>query len=278
MSDEALAADYDWCRRQLSHYENFQVVSWFVPRTLRRHFWAVYAFCRTVDDLGDEAAGNRLLALDEFAAAFRASLDGSASTPLFRALAHTIHVRQLPEQPFWDLIEANRQDQRVQRYATFDDVLDYCRLSANPVGRLVLALFDVRDPNLLPLSDAVCTALQLTNFWQDLQDDWGRGRCYVPLADLAAEGLDPEGLANAPESPPAARVLARERERAWSLFRQGAALEARVPTRLRLQLRLYRLGGEAVLSRLDRSPAVRPHLNIWGRLAVAWKVLGGSLL
>ncbi len=276
---QPLRADYEWCRRQLRHYENFQVVSWFVPRMLRPHFWAVYAFCRSVDDLGDEWSGDRRAALDDFADQLDQALAGSPRSPLFRALAHTVEVRQLPHAPFYALIDANRRDQAVHAYSTFDDLLGYCALSANPVGQLVLALWGQLDDVRRSLSDATCTALQLTNFWQDLAFDLERGRCYVPLDELAAEGLGPESLRQRPEHPAVRRVLYSLRQRTWGLYREGARLEALVPARLRLQLRLYRLGGETVLRYLDQAanPWARPRLTRADRLKVAWQALAGGV-
>jgi squalene synthase HpnC len=266
-----------------SHYENFQVVSWFVPRRLRPGFWAVYAFCRGVDDLGDEYPGDREAALDAWEAELRRCWGGRPTRPEFLALQDAIRRYELPAEPFFRLVEANRRDQRVHRYATFAELRAYTACSADPVGRLVLALWGIRDPGLARLSDETCTALQLTNFWQDMARDAAQGRLYVPLEDLARFGLtEDEVLGGRPDRERLAALLAFEGERTRTLFRRGAALEARVPPRLALQLRLYRLGGTAVLDALERQGwdpfARRPTVGGRQKLVIALRALraGGA--
>ena len=175
------------------HYENFSVVSWLLPRSLHQHFYNVYAYCRWSDDLGDEVPDPaRALELldaweDELRLIYAGSRGAVASSPL--ALAETVRAKDIPFEPFSDLLRAFRQDQTVQRYPTWDDVLDYCVYSANPVGRLVLYLCDYRDEERQRLSDSTCTALQLANFWQDVSRDLEKGRIYIPLDALHAHGL-----------------------------------------------------------------------------------------
>src|SRR5437773_4881433 len=173
------------------HYENFNVVSWLLPRALRQHFYNVYAYCRWADDLGDEVAGpSRALELldwweDELKQCYR----GAASHPVFIALRETVDRFEIPVDPFLHLLAAFRQDQTVHRYPTRDAVLDYCRFSANPVGRLVLYLFGYRDSERQQLSDYTCTALQLANFWQDVSRDLAKDRIYIPADLMAANGI-----------------------------------------------------------------------------------------
>ena len=175
------------------HYENFNVVSWLLPRDLHQHFYNVYAYCRWSDDLGDEVAdpARALQLLDAWEDELRLIYkDGAGpSHPVLIALRETIRAKDIPLQPFRDLLRAFRQDQTVKRYATWDDVFDYCVYSANPVGRLVLYLCGYRDEARQKLSDYTCTALQLANFWQDVSRDLEKGRIYIPLDALSAHGL-----------------------------------------------------------------------------------------
>ncbi|MCL8207551.1 MAG: squalene synthase HpnC [Actinomycetia bacterium] len=274
----ALVTDYAWCRAlTFRHYENFAVVSRFVPGTLRPHFWAVYAFARTVDDLGDAYPGDRLAALADFRRQLDRALAGDPDGPLFRALAHTVACRALPSEPFYDLIEANRRDQLGQPFRSFADVLEYCRYSANPVGRLVLGIFGLLDPERARLSDATCSALQIANFLQDIGDDADRGRCYLPVEDLQHVGLAVDDILARRPTPALRAVIRLQADRAAALFAQGARLEQQVPWRLRLQLRLYRLGGEAILGavrRPDYDPfRRRPRLSPVAKAGIALKAV-----
>jgi squalene synthase HpnC len=272
---------YRWCRAlTYRHYENFPVVSALVERRLRPHFWALYAYARTVDDLGDEYPGDRLAALDAFEADLRRAWAGRPEGPLFIAVADTMRRCRLPLDPFLALIEANRRDQRSPGFATFADLLDYCRYSANPVGRLVLALYDIRGEPEVGWSDATCTALQIVNFLQDIGEDAERGRCYLPAAELAACGVRPDSVLRREMSLGLAAVVRELAERAHDLFIQGSALEGRVPRRLGWQLRLYRVGGEAILRTVRRSqynPFVEaPRLSRAAKAGLALRVLVGG--
>src|SRR5450755_1051233 len=175
----ALAEAREYCRRLArSHYENFSVASWFLPKHLRQHFFNVYAYCRISDDLGDEV-GNPVASLalfEEWEAELDRCYDGGARHPVFVALAETVREFDIPKHEFSDLLRAFRKDQSVTRFDTFDDVLTYCRYSANPVGHLVLYLCGYRDAEHQQLSDFTCTALQLANFWQDVTTDYAKGR------------------------------------------------------------------------------------------------------
>ena len=180
---------YAYCRRvTLGRCENFTVASWFLPRGLRPHMYASYAYCRGVDDLGDEADGDRPALLEEWERELLSCYGGEPSDVRFIALKQTIKDYGIPAEPFLRLIEANRRDQRVRRYGSFGQLLKYCSYSANPVGELVLHLFGYRDGERRRLSDATCTALQLANFWQDLSRDLDAGRVYIPLEDMERFG------------------------------------------------------------------------------------------
>src|SRR3954463_2108082 len=178
---------YAYCERLArGHYENFSVATWFLPKRLRQHFYNVYAYCRISDDLGDETGDTAisLQLLDQWESELNACYNGSPKHPVFVALAGTVREFNIPKQTFLNLLTAFRQDQRITRYETFEDVLGYCRNSANPVGHLVLYLCGYRDPERQKLSDATCTALQLANFWQDVTIDLKKDRVYLPLALL----------------------------------------------------------------------------------------------
>src|SRR5438874_8506940 len=179
------------------HYENFHVASWMLPKHLRSHFYNVYAYCRWADDLGDEVGdtARALELLDWWENELNLCYEGRPSHPVFIALAPTIRAFDIPAQPFRDLLAAFRHDQTVHRYPTWQDVLGYCRYSANPVGRLVLYLCGYRDAERQALSDFTCTALQLVNFWQDVSLDYEKGRIYLPLQDLERYGVKENDIA-----------------------------------------------------------------------------------
>ncbi len=256
--------------------ENFTVVSWLLPRRLRAPFRHVYAFCRWADDLGDEAGRpsgepsdrlslEKIVGFDterglELLAWWRQELDacfaGAPRHPVFVALAATIEAHDLPRDPFADLISAFEQDQRVTRYETYDQLLDYCTRSADPVGRLVLLLAGVRDEASFALSDQTCTALQLVNFWQDVHRDvLERDRIYLPADVAAKHGVDLTAMAariHETRAPFAADAGYRAAildlcDRAAPLFERGRALLPRVPADVRADVRLFSQGGEAVL-------------------------------
>ena len=244
---------YEYCHTLArSHYENFTVASWFLPGDKRRHVYAVYAFCRFVDDLGDEAQGDRLALLDRWEEELRACYDGTPAHPIAVALADTIRRFSIPMEPFLKLIEANRIDQRTNRHRTYDDLLLYCDHSANPVGRLFLYLFGYDDKERQRLSDATCTALQLTNFWQDVRRDLEMGRIYIPQEDMERFGCTEETL-RAGVADDAFRELMRfEVERARGLFREGAALVDAVDGIVRLDIALFTQGGLHILKAIER--------------------------
>jgi squalene synthase HpnC len=272
-----------------SHYENFPVASWLLPAPMRPHVAAVYAFARVADDLADEGtlpADDRLAKLSAWQrrlhAAVEVEIESAAAHEhedlIIIATAHSIRVLDLPIAWFDDLISAFAQDTTTTRYASWADVFDYCRRSANPVGRLVLRIAGYRDEALDRSADAVCTALQLTNFWQDFGRDWRAGRLYVPRDVVDACGADERELTAA--SP-------RSLSRAWQdalarcvaitddQFRRGRAVCDGVRGRLRYELRVTWLGGRRILKRVDEARAdlldYRPTLGARDVPAILWR-------
>jgi phytoene synthase len=266
----ALEQAYAACQQLAeSHYENFPVASRLMPARLRPHVAAIYAFARTADDFADEPGrepAERLRLLDEWGRRFdgetipvppsREALRGAGnSCPpdlIFRALADTRARFDLPADLFHDLLSAFKQDVVTTRYSSWDEVLEYCRRSANPVGRLVLRLSGYRDPELDRASDAVCTALQLTNFWQDLAIDWPRGRLYVPEEQWRAAGATPADLDRGRMTPEWRTAMRACGQRTRGLFEAGRPVCDGVSGRLRYELRATWLGGTRILDRLDR--------------------------
>lgn len=235
------------------HYENFHVVSLLLPRRLHQDFYNVYAFCRWADDLGDETGDPResLRLLEWWRAELRALFAGQPpSHPVFVALAETVRRHGLPAEPFDHLIDAFVQDQTVARYRDWDHVLDYCRRSANPVGRLVLLLCGYRDEERFRLSDATCSALQLANFWQDVAVDLGKNRIYLPQHLLARHGCPEEDLFARRFTPAFRRVMEEAVDFAQALFEQGLPLSRMVDRRLALDIDLFSRGGMKVLAKI----------------------------
>jgi phytoene synthase len=283
---ETLRRAYAACTRLArGHYENFPVASLLLPRAMRPAIAAIYAFARRADDFADEGArppAERLRLLDDWGRRLRATsvlFHGTASADdlVFIALDDTIRRHRLPVSLFEDLLSAFRQDVTVKRYETWDDVLDYCSRSANPVGRLVLRVAGYDDPHLDRASDAVCTALQLTNFWQDFARDWASGRLYVPLADRDRAGAADRDLEAGVMSPAWRAALREVAGRTRALFRQGRPVCDRVSGRLRFELRATWLGGSRILDRLEASDfdvfRRRPALTAADAVPLAWRAL-----
>lgn len=288
-----LDAAYAACARLArTHYENFPVASHLLPRRMRPHVAAVYAFARLADDIADEGDAQpdlRHARLDEWLTRLDAAVRGTASDSatvldpamadiapaVFTALGATIRECQLPPQLFADLVSAFRQDTIVTRYATWPDLLDYCRRSANPVGRLVLRIGGWRDGALDESSDAVCSALQLTNFWQDLEVDWRRGRLYVPAQEYQRTGAVTASLDQRQFTPAWRDALGACAARTRELFTRGRAVCDGVSGRLRWELRLTWLGGVRVLDRLERGGydvfAARPALGAADVPLLLWR-------
>jgi squalene synthase HpnC len=237
-----------------SHYENFSVVSWLTPRPLRPAFASIYAFCRWSDDLGDEVgdpAGSTML-LDWWRGELRAMYDGRARHPVMVALAETVEDFAIPIDPFLALISAFEQDQSVTDYETYEQLLDYCTRSANPVGHLVLYLARAFDPDNARLSDCTCTGLQLANFWQDVARDLAIGRIYLPREHRARFGYGDGDLRERRFTPAFAALLKFEVDRARALLVEGRALVNRMPRALAVDVDLFSRGGLAILDRIER--------------------------
>lgn len=233
--------------------ENFSVASLLLPRRLRSHLLAIYGYARLVDELGDSAAGDRLRQLDaledELQQVFAA--DGRPEHPVLIRLATTVRALGLPEPPFQALIEANRQDQTTSSYANFDELVAYCRLSANPVGELVLHVFGQANPERIALSDSVCTALQLAEHWQDVAEDYAAGRVYLPADDLARFGVGVAELAAPHASERLRQLLAFEVARARTLLDDGARLIGMLRGSARFAVAGYVGGGRAALDAIE---------------------------
>ena len=278
----ALRAAYAECERLArAHYENFPVASRLVPAPMRPHIAAVYAFARTADDFADEGRrpdAERLALLDDWQNRLHACVtECAAGDGVFLALGETIRACHLPVTLFDDLLSAFRQDITTHRYDTWAALLDYCRRSANPVGRLVLRIAGYDDPRLDRSSDALCTALQLTNFWQDLERDWRNRRLYVPLEDVDAEGARLRDLDDRRMTEPWARALKRVAARTRLSFDAGRDVCDGVRGRLRHELRFTWLGGTRILERLDRAGydvfTSRPALGVADVPVLAWRAL-----
>lgn len=246
---------YRYCRwLTAAHDENFPVASWLIPAPLRPHVAAVYAFARTADDLSDEDSDPQraLTRLARWGEQLESCAAGRATHPVFIALGETIRTHHLPIQLFRDLLIAFTRDVTVHRYATWDDLLtQYCRYSANPVGRLVLLLFGYRDSELHLLSDRICTALQLTNFWQDLAMDLKKGRIYLPQEVMARHGVTERALVEQVVDDRFRAAMAEAADRTEQLFLDGAALPECVQGRLAWELRATWLGGMTILQRVQ---------------------------
>lgn len=280
-----LAAAYAYCDRLArTHYENFPVASRLLPARMRPHVSAVYAFARIADDFADEGdrpSADRLTDLRHWGERLDRAVNGeTAGEPhaeVFTALMHTIAVCRLPPALFHDLLSAFAQDVTVKRYATWEDVLDYCRRSANPVGRLVLRIAGYERPDLDAASDAVCTALQLTNFWQDLRIDWGRGRLYVPAAVVHAHGADEKDLDAGRLTTAWKATLSDVTDRTRALFDAGIPVADGVRGRLRVELRATWLGGTRILDKLEDADfdmfTHRPTLTAADAPLLLWRVI-----
>jgi len=268
----------------VDHYENFPVASFLLPRKLVPAVEAIYAFARSADDIADEgdaAPGERLAALERYEQALAAIGRGEPpAEPIFQRLAVVIHEYGLPLQPFCDLLSAFKQDVVVTRYPDFAHLLDYCRRSANPVGFLMLSLYGASDAANVRDSDAICSALQLINFLQDVAVDRKKDRIYVPLEDLRRFGVAPAQLDQVPFDPTDARwraLMAFEVARARALLQQGAPLSLRLPGRIGWELRLVVQGGLRILEAIERVDydvfGRRPTLGKIDWLVLGWRAL-----
>lgn len=265
----------------VDHYENFPVASVLLPARLRPAVAAIYAFARSADDIADEGQAQpaeRLAALQ----AYEAQLDLIAAghvpaTPMFQRLQQTLRDHALPLQPLRDLLSAFRQDVVTTRYAHYADLLDYCARSANPVGTLMLHLYGAASEQNLRDSDAICSALQLINFWQDVAIDWQKERIYLPLEDLHQFDVGPDDIAQACSDTRWQRLMQFQVERARALMSSGAPLARRLPGRIGWELRLVVQGGLRILERIEQVQGDvfrhRPKLGQWDWLVIAWRAL-----
>ena len=266
-----------------THYENFTVATQLLPRHVRARFYPVYAYCRWADDLGDETGGGALALalLDRWEEELLACYRGCARHPVFVALHETIEQCCIPPDPFLDLITAFRQDQWKTRYRSFEELLEYCRYSANPVGRLILYVCDYSDPELQRLSDFTCTALQLANFWQDVARDFRIGRIYLPLDDMARHGYLESDLAASRYDQRFTNLLKEQVQRTWELFWQGLPLASLVKGRLAVDVELFSRGGMEILRLIERQNynvlARRPQLETPERSLLFASVLARRL-
>jgi squalene synthase HpnC len=274
-----------YCERLAkSHYENFSVATWFLPKRLRQHFYNVYAYCRISDDLGDEVGDPQqsLELLEHWETELNACYAGSPKHPVFVALAETVKQCSIPKHEFSDLLIAFRQDQTVTRFETFNDVLAYCRYSANPVGHLVLYLCGYRDVERQRLSDYTCTALQLANFWQDVSVDYGKGRIYLPLEDLRRFGVTGDEIAERRATPQFVAMMKFEVERARDWFSRGLPLVKMVDRELAIDLELFSRGGQEILNAIERQGydvlRARPEISKPRKLMLVLRAAMGKIL
>jgi squalene synthase HpnC len=279
--DEARA----YCKQLAeSHYENFHVATWFLPKALRPHFHAIYAYCRISDDLGDEVGNTEqaLALLELWGAELDACYAGTSRHPVFVALAETIRECSIPKEPFADLLTAFRQDQTVTRYATMEDVLAYCHYSANPVGRLVLYACGEADEGKFRLSDLTCTALQLANFWQDVRQDYAKGRIYIPQKDMEFFHVSEEFLADRIVTPEFRGLMRCEVEYARGLFEEGLPLIGMVKRDLALDLDLFSRGGLEILRAIEQRDydvlTARPAISKGTKVSLALRAMTAKLL
>ena len=280
---------FAYCKRlALSHYENFHVASFFLPKSLRQPFHVIYAYCRCSDDLADEHDGSpesrkiALQRLDDWQQQLDQCFDQAAphdtTHPVFNAMRSLIRHYALPKEPFTDLLIAFRQDQRQQCYATFNDLLHYCRYSANPVGRIVLHLVCMPTAEQLTWSDSICTGLQLANFWQDVRRDKGIGRCYIPQDIAQKFGIDLADLRDSPEFRRMMRELVTD---ARNRFYTGEPLVQSVPKQLRCDISLFIRGGLAILDAIEQIQfnvlETRPALSRWTKLRLLASAFFGAM-
>lgn len=265
----------------VEHYENFPVASLLMPARLRPAVKVIYAFARSADDIADEGDADpqeRLAALSQYSVELeRIEAGVDPARPLFLSLRRTIGEFSLPFQPFHDLLSAFKQDVVTTRYATFDDLKDYCRRSANPVGRLMLHLYGAADEQNLRDADAICTALQLINFWQDVAIDWEKDRIYLPREDMDRFGVTANHIARRTRDAAWRALMQFETDRARRLMMSGSALPLRLGGRIGWELRMIVQGGLRILDRIEQADfdvfAHRPTLGPHDWMVMAWRAV-----
>lgn len=268
-------------KMSIDHYENFPVASILLPARLRPAVHAIYRFARSADDLADEGNASAQARIDSLNT-YEVTLGhieqrNPPDTPMWRDLAAVIEKHRLPMQPFRDLLSAFKQDVSVKRYEHFDVLLDYCRRSANPVGALMLHLYGMADTSNLDNSDAICSALQLINFWQDVAVDWEKERIYLPQEDLTHFGVTEIDIANGVTGAAWRSLMRFEVDRARAMLLRGAPLALRLPGRVGWELRLVIQGGLRILERIEAVEydvfRRRPRLTKLDWLRLAWRAL-----
>lgn len=269
-----------YCERLATeHYENFPVGSRWIPEHMRKHVHAIYTFARIADDFADEPwyAESRLHHLGEWRKMLAECYEGTPRHPVFLALQQTVQKYNIPRQLLADLITAFEQDCRKKRYANFDEVLNYCKYSANPVGRLVLILFGYRDEELFHYSDRICTALQLTNFWQDLSIDIGKDRIYLPQDEQEQYGVEELLILSGGINESLQKLLAFQVDRTEKIFYEGRPLPDKLGKQLRFEIRLVWLGGMRILERIRKVDydvfQQRPKINRYDKARLLLKAL-----
>ena len=274
---------YEACRRLAnSSYENFNVGSRFVRRHLRPHFYSIYAFCRLVDDLGDEVEGDRIGLLDRWDEELMLCYDGEPNLVWFQALQHTISEFDIPPVPFQRLIEANRRDQRYTEYEDFEALKEYCTYSATPVGHLVLYVVGRYSNQTAELSDQTCIALQLANFWQDVVRDFAKGRVYIPKTDLARYGVDVSTIRDRNPTDAFRRLMKFQVERTRKMFHNGNALYGHLRRDFKLEFAAITAGGLSVLDSIEAldydTLTVRPTVSRSRKLRIMASIMVRKML
>ncbi len=276
----ALAEAYSYCTRLArSHYENFTVASFLMPRAMRPHMHAIYAYARIADDFADE--DRDLAKLDQWERELDLCYAGAPRHPVFVALSDTVRRFDIPREPFADLLRAFRSDVDFKGFETLDDLLGYARYSANPVGRLVLYLFGYRDPERQRLSDLVCSGLQLANFWQDIAIDLGKGRIYIPRRDLARVGYSAADLRSGIVNHSFVELMRQEIGAARAMLVEGAELHRKLDRRLARDILMFAGGGLAILRAIENAGydvfRSRPKLGKLDYLRLGWRAMRGRL-
>lgn len=277
---QALHDAYAYCSRLArSHYENFTIASWLMPRAMRPHMHAIYAYARIADDFADE--DRSLAKLDDWECELDAAYAGAPRHPVMVAVADTARRFNIPREPFTDLLKAFRSDVNFQGFATIDALLQYSRYSANPVGRLVLYLFGCRDAERQRLSDLVCSGLQLANFWQDVAIDLQKGRIYLPRQDMERFGVTPADLQAGRVNQQFVALMRHEIDYARDMLRRGAELHRLVDARLRRDILMFAGGGIAILRAVERAGfdvfRQRPRLRKFDYLRLGLNAMWGRL-
>ena len=273
-----LDAAYDACRRLVREsYENFNVCSWFIKRRLRPHFYSVYAFCRLVDDLGDEVEGDRLALLDRWEKELKLCYGGSPNLVWFQALQNTVREFEIPPEPFLRLIEANRRDQRDSEYRDFEHVVEYCTFSATPVGHLVLYLYGYFSEHMARLSDHTCIALQLANFWQDVARDFEKGRVYIPKSDMSDYDVSLATIRDRNPTRQFRRLMQFQVDRTRDLFRAGYGLRNHLEKDFKLEFAAITAGGLSVLDAIEEldydTLTTRPTVSRVKKIRIMFNIL-----